>query len=186
MVGAFSYNTDFAETEVDERQRQPDPLPPLLPGEADVLPGRLGDLQLRHGRARRRVRLRPVLQPPHRPLRRRAGPRRLRRQGLRQDRRYQPPGPRRPDAARATTSACRPENFLVARVSQNVLAESKVGAVFTDRQPDRSPKNSLAGFDAVYQTSRLFERQELPGRRLVRLQLERRPGGPARGLRLRC
>ena len=47
------------------------------------------------------------------------------------------------------------ENFLVARVSQNILAESKVGVIFTDGSPTGA-KNSLAGFDAVYQTSRLF------------------------------
>jgi hypothetical protein len=47
------------------------------------------------------------------------------------------------------------ENFLVARVSQNVLAESRIGAIFTDGSPT-GEKNSLAGVDAVYQTSRLF------------------------------
>jgi hypothetical protein len=48
-----------------------------------------------------------------------------------------------------------PENFLVARVSRNVLAESRVGAIFTSGSPTGG-RNSLAGFDAVYQTSRLF------------------------------
>jgi hypothetical protein len=47
------------------------------------------------------------------------------------------------------------ENFFVARVSQNVLAESRVGAIFTAGSPTGA-RNSLAGFDAVYQTSRLF------------------------------
>jgi hypothetical protein len=47
------------------------------------------------------------------------------------------------------------ESFLVARLSQNVLAESRIGAIFTDGSP-AGTRNSLAGFDAVYQTSRLF------------------------------
>jgi hypothetical protein len=47
------------------------------------------------------------------------------------------------------------ENFLVARVSQNILEESRVGAIFTDGSPT-GVRNSLAGFDAVYQTSRFF------------------------------
>jgi hypothetical protein len=48
------------------------------------------------------------------------------------------------------------ENFLVARVSQNVLAESKVGLIFTDGSPTGA-RNSLAGIDFVYQTSRFLK-----------------------------
>jgi len=45
------------------------------------------------------------------------------------------------------------QNFVAGRVYQNVLAESKVGAIFTVGSP-AGEKNALAGFDATYQTSR--------------------------------
>jgi hypothetical protein len=47
------------------------------------------------------------------------------------------------------------ENFVAARVYQNVLAESKIGLVFTHGSPT-GEKNTLAGFDLTYQTSRFF------------------------------
>ncbi len=50
------------------------------------------------------------------------------------------------------------ENFFAARVSQNVLAESKVGFIFTNGSPT-GEKNSLAGFDLTYKTSRLLGNQ---------------------------
>jgi hypothetical protein len=49
-------------------------------------------------------------------------------------------------------------NFIAARVSQNVLAESKVGVIFTDGSPT-GEKNTLAGFDLTYKTSRLLGNQ---------------------------
>jgi len=45
------------------------------------------------------------------------------------------------------------ENFFAGRVYQNILAESKIGAVFTAGSPT-GEKNTLAGFDLIYQTSR--------------------------------
>ncbi len=45
------------------------------------------------------------------------------------------------------------ENFIAARVYQNVLAESKVGVIFTSGSPT-GEKNTLAGFDLTYKTSR--------------------------------
>jgi len=50
------------------------------------------------------------------------------------------------------------ENFVAARVIQNVLAESKIGIVFTNGSPTGA-KNTLAGFDLTYRTSRLFGNQ---------------------------
>lgn len=50
------------------------------------------------------------------------------------------------------------ENFFAARIYQNILAESKVGFIFTHGSPD-GEKNTLAGFDLIYQTSRLFGSQ---------------------------
>ena len=50
------------------------------------------------------------------------------------------------------------ENFIAARVSQNFLAESKVGVIFTNGSPT-GEKNTLAGFDLTYKTSRLLGNQ---------------------------
>jgi hypothetical protein len=50
------------------------------------------------------------------------------------------------------------ENFVAARVYQNVLAESKVGVIFTDRSSP-GEKNTLAGFDLTYKTSRFLGNQ---------------------------
>jgi len=50
------------------------------------------------------------------------------------------------------------ENFFAARVYQNVLAESKVGVIFTSGSPT-GEKNNLAGFDLTYKTSRFLGRQ---------------------------
>jgi hypothetical protein len=45
------------------------------------------------------------------------------------------------------------QNFVAGRVYQNVLAESKVGIIFTDGSPN-GERNTLAGFDLTYKTSR--------------------------------
>ena len=50
------------------------------------------------------------------------------------------------------------ENFFAARVYQNVLAESKVGVIFTSGSPT-GEKNTLAGFDLTYKTSRFLGNQ---------------------------
>ncbi len=50
------------------------------------------------------------------------------------------------------------ENFFAARVYQNVLAESKVGVIFTSGSPT-GEKNTLAGFDLTYKTSRFLGHQ---------------------------
>jgi hypothetical protein len=50
------------------------------------------------------------------------------------------------------------ENFFAARVYQNVLAESKMGVIFTSGSPT-GEKNNLAGFDLTYKTSRFLARQ---------------------------
>ena len=71
---------------------QPDPLPPVLPGEADVLPRGLGDLQLQL-----EPQLHALHQPQDRAPRGTPDPGRLRDQALRQDRRLEPLGPGRPD-----------------------------------------------------------------------------------------
>jgi len=45
------------------------------------------------------------------------------------------------------------QNFMAGRVYQNVLSESKVGVIFTRGSPT-GERNTLAGFDLVYNTSR--------------------------------
>jgi len=50
------------------------------------------------------------------------------------------------------------ENFFAARVYQNVLAESKVGLIFTTGSPT-GEKNTLAGLDLAYKTSRFMGSQ---------------------------
>jgi len=52
------------------------------------------------------------------------------------------------------------QNFVAGRVCQNVLAESKVGVIFTDGSP-AGDKNTLAGLDLIYQTSRFRGNQNL-------------------------
>ena len=102
----------------------------------------------------------------------RAGPDLFRGQGLREDRRHQPPGPRRPDARRLEDLDLPAENFLAARVSQNIWAESKVGVIFTDGSPTGSEE--LPGrLRLRLPDLAVPQGQELPRRRLVRLQLER-------------
>ena len=81
LTADFTYNTDFAQVEVDEAAGEPDPLQPLLSREAGVLSGGTRDLQLRTGRHQRwvqrlrwrRQRANLVLQPAHRPARRSGG-----------------------------------------------------------------------------------------------------------------
>jgi hypothetical protein len=46
-------------------------------------------------------------------------------------------------------------NFIAGRISQNLWEESKVGVIFTDGSAEGT-KNTLAGFDFVYQTSRFL------------------------------
>jgi hypothetical protein len=46
-------------------------------------------------------------------------------------------------------------NFIAARLSRNILAESKVGLIFTDGSPVGG-RNTLAGADLTYQTSRFM------------------------------
>jgi hypothetical protein len=52
------------------------------------------------------------------------------------------------------------ENYVAARVVQNVLDESKVGIIFTNGSPS-GEKNTIVGIDATYQTSRFFGDQNL-------------------------
>ncbi len=48
------------------------------------------------------------------------------------------------------------KNFLVARVYQNIWSESKIGFIYTNGTPEPGEENSLAGVDFTYSTSKLF------------------------------
>ena len=50
------------------------------------------------------------------------------------------------------------ENYFAARVYQNILAESKIGLIFTSGSP-AGEKNTLAGLDFTYKTSRFMGSQ---------------------------
>jgi hypothetical protein len=51
-------------------------------------------------------------------------------------------------------------NFLAARMTQDIFAESKVGWIFTDGSPT-GERNSLAGVDFQYSTSKFMENKNL-------------------------
>lgn len=61
----------------------------------------------------------------------------------------------RPLGGNAPETALPAQNFFAARLSQNILEESKVGIILTDGSPSGG-KNSLAGFDLTYRTSRFL------------------------------
>ena len=153
FVGAFSYNTDFAETEVDERRVNLSRFPLYFPekrafflegseifnfgtvsasGDSGFTPFFSRRIGLYEGRQV------PVV----------FGTKAFGKLGNTNIQVLDV----RTDALNGLPS----ENFLAARISQNILAESKVGLIFTDGSPTGA-KNSLAGFDLVYQTSRFMK-----------------------------
>jgi hypothetical protein len=155
LVGAFSYNTDFAETEVDERQVNLTRFPLFFPEKRTFfLEGseifNFGTTSPGNGSGfapffSRRIGLFEGEQIPisyGAKVFGKIGNTNLQVLDVRTG----------PYESLGLTS----ENFLVARVSQNILAESKVGLILTDGDPTGA-KNSLAGFDFVYQTSRFLK-----------------------------
>jgi len=151
FVGAFSYNTDFAETEVDERRINLTRFPLYFPEKRTFfLEGseifNFGTTSADGGFApffSRRIGLFEGRQVPI----------------VFGTKAYGKLGNTNLQVLDVRTGALNglpAENFLAARVSQNILAESKVGLIFTDGSPTGA-KNSLAGFDLVYQTSRFMK-----------------------------
>jgi hypothetical protein len=49
------------------------------------------------------------------------------------------------------------ENFLAGRIYQNIFSESKVGIIFTSGEPGSDDSNTLFGIDFRYATSRMFK-----------------------------
>lgn len=153
LVGAFSYNTDFAETEVDERRINLTRFPLYYPEKrAFFLEGseifNFGTTTASGGFApffSRRIGLFEGEQVPVAYGAKAFG--KLGRTNLQvldvRTRAFEALG-------------LNAENFLAARVSRNVLAESRVGLIFTQGSPTGA-RNSLAGIDAVFQTSRFLK-----------------------------
>ncbi|HSA94703.1 MAG TPA: DUF5916 domain-containing protein, partial [Acidobacteriota bacterium] len=154
LVGAFSYRTDFAETEVDERRINLTRFPLYFPEkrtfflEGSEIFG-FGTTMASSGSGfspffSRRIGLfegRPVPVSYGAKVFGKIGRTNLQVLDVR--------------TAAADDRGLGAENFLVARVSQNVWAESRIGAIFTSGSPT-GERNSLAGFDFVYQTSRFL------------------------------
>ena len=49
------------------------------------------------------------------------------------------------------------ENFFAGRISQNIFSQSKVGVIFTSGNPNSTHSNTLFGIDFTYSTSRFLE-----------------------------
>ena len=147
FIGAFSYNTDFAETEVDERRVNLTRFPLYFPEKRTFF---LEGSEIFNFGTTSSESFAPFFS---------------RKIGL-----YQ--GNQIPvvfgtkvfgrlggtnlaflDVMTENSNSFSSENFLAGRVYQNILAESKIGAIFTAGSPT-GEKNTLAGFDLIYQTSR--------------------------------
>jgi hypothetical protein len=154
FVGAFSYNTDFAETEVDERRINLTRFPLLFPekrtffleGSEIFNFGTTGGAAEYEGSFipffSRRIGLFEGNQIPvifGTKLFGRLGSTNLALLDVRTDKAF----------------GLSRENFIAGRISQNVLEESKVGLIFTNGSPSGG-KNTLAGFDLNYQTSKFL------------------------------
>ena len=61
------------------------------------------------------------------------------------------------------TDVIDPTTAIVARVSQNILAESKIGLIFTDGNPAENQSNSLYGFDFHYRDTEFYAGKSLNG-----------------------
>lgn len=159
LVGAFSYRTDFAETEVDERQVNLTRFPLYFPEKRTFfLEGseifNFGTTMAGSGSGfspffSRRIGLfegQPVPVSYGAKVFGKIGRTNVQVLDVR--------------TAAFGASALPAENFLVARVSQNILSESRVGLIFTEGSPT-GERNSLAGFDLVYQTSRFLKDKNL-------------------------
>lgn len=149
FVGALSYNTDFAETEVDERRINLTRFPLYFPEKRTFFLE--GSEIFRFGTTStesfspffsRRIGLYEGQQVPllfGAKAYGRFGQTNLAFIDVMTDR-FQDLGLNR-------------QNFFAGRVYQNILAESKVGLIFTSGSPT-GEKNTLAGVDLIYQTSR--------------------------------
>ncbi|MEW5902118.1 MAG: DUF5916 domain-containing protein, partial [Acidobacteriota bacterium] len=147
FIGAFSYNTDFAETEVDERRLNLTRFPLYFPEKRTFFLE--GSQIFRFGTTSsesfapffsRRIGLLEGAQVPVIFGTKVFG--RLGRTNL-----------AFLDVMTERTVGLPRQNFIAGRVYQNILSESKVGIIFTQGNPT-GERNALAGLDLIYQTSR--------------------------------
>ena len=147
FVGAFSYNTDFAETEVDERRINLTRFPLYFPEKRTFFLE--GSEILNFGTTSsesfapffsRQIGLHEGAQVPVV-------------FGTKVFGRLGNTSLAFLDVLTAKSFGLPRQNFVAGRVSQNILSESKVGIIFTDGTPT-GERNTLAGFDLTYQTSR--------------------------------
>jgi hypothetical protein len=146
FVGAFSYNTDFAETEVDERRINLTRFPLWFPEKrmfflegSDIFS--FASTESFVPFFSRRIGLVNGQQVPvvfGTKLYGKIGNTNLALVDVRTDTFGSLPG----------------RNYLAARLSRNIFNESKIGWIFTNGSP-AGGRNSLAGMDFTYQTSRL-------------------------------
>ncbi len=157
FTGAFSYNTDFAETEVDDRRINLTRFPLYFPEKRTFFLEGSDIFNFGGGGENfypffsRRIGLFGETQVPvafGTKFFGRLGNTNLSILGVRT--RAFTDGP--------SSFSLPSENFVAARVYQNVLAESKVGVIFTSGSPT-GEKNTLAGVDLAYRTSRFLGRQ---------------------------
>jgi len=158
FVGAFSYNTDFAETEVDERQLNLTRFPLYFPEKRTFFLEGSEIFNFGSGRGEsfspffsRRIGLYEEIQIPlvfGAKFFGKLGNTNISFLDVKT----------RAFADRSLSLSLPAQNFVAARMYQNILAESKVGVIFTNGSTT-GEKNTLAGFDLTYQTSRFMGKQ---------------------------
>jgi len=150
FVGAFSYNTDFAQTEVDERRINLTRFPLYFPekrtfflegSEIFNFAGSIGSETFSPFFSRRIGLLdgQPVPLAFGAKVFGKVGDMNISLLDVRTRDAGGMPG----------------RNFAAGRIYQNIFAESKIGVIFTSGSPDGT-KNTLAGLDWTYRTSRFY------------------------------
>ena len=152
FVGAFSYNTDFAETEVDERRINLTRFPLFFPEKrafflegSDIFNFGNSGNQSFVPFFSRRIGLYDGQQVPIAfgvKMFGKVGNTSIALLDVKT----------RPTAGLGLSG----DNFIAARVYQNIFAQSKVGLIFTSGNPSGKGGNSLAGVDFTYSSSRFF------------------------------
>ncbi len=149
LVGCFSYNTDFAETEVDERRINITRFPLFYPEKrtfflegSDIFNFGSGIYRSFIPFYSRRIGLYEGEQVPIE-------------FGAKLFGKLGSTNVAVLDVKTRSSCGLSSENFFAGRIYQNILSESKIGLIYTNGSPDGG-KNSLLGGDFIYNTSRLF------------------------------
>lgn len=155
LVGVFSLNTDFAETEVDERRINLTRFPLFFPEKrtfflegSEIMAFGPRSAHFKPFFSRRIGLYEGEQVPVH--------------FGLKFYGRVKDTNLALLDVRTRSFQNLPAQNFFVGRVSQNIFAQSKVGMIFTSGKPSSNPQfNRLLGFDFVYSTSRFRENKNL-------------------------